>query len=851
MNPINLDTYSLSLLTAKEDILNPRSSTNWALFTYDGVTNNLKLSDSGAGSVSELAGKFQENRPLYGLCRIEAKPSAPRIVMITWVGEGVDECRRTECLSHVPAIKAFFKEAHAFVCATKAEDVTEEKICEAASNISAPAEHIKRNPRITNKEELVGTNYRKTNAALEMRRINRDSFWARAEREEEERKEEERRRVAEDRRRWERERILQERKEAEERDRKMEEKLQMIEEQRKMQAKLETEIRKKEKARWEQQQREHEEDMRVRFRRSESIEKAAEAAVLVSQRSMNPREFFRQLSSSSSGLPPSPDSPRTAKPPFRRYQRSLTDTAFIFRKSDSSLPSSPRSPNAVSPFSRTPKSPFNLPISPTSPSQPDTSFRPISSPPQRRAPVLSPPISPQCSAPTSSLPSLPASKTVTPQSPLPHSPDLVTAEDSGQPSGVPSSPSISTSSARPSAPSASPDLLTSLSGPHPDPRSPPGSLGATALAEDQNDSPPMAIHLQPEEIHTAYRTMTDLEAETDSDMAAKAVMDNTHITPMTKEDMEGEAGSLELEASTELNDLLENPTSALASDESVASGVSLLTNLESTAVKMQEDSNMEEETSLIQDPVYIAANSTESRLRVEYLIPDLDVTPREASETENTLLEEQSWTELIKTGTERVGDEEMSQSATVMHLSTISEEPVHFERREVEEEHEVVYDTQLEPIIPEEIMGADDAQLTMLQEVMVPQARGMTDENWGQTENGLTEEDNGTDQSLSPTGMEKNLHEISQELEMISYAIRRDGSEDDSTEEMIEYEKSSPHGQLCVRALYDYQAEDETELSLEPGDVISAVETVDKFWWRGCSKDGRQGLFPANYVETI
>lgn len=41
-------------------------------------------------------------------------------------------------------------------------------------------------------------------------------------------------------------------------------------------------------------------------------------------------------------------------------------------------------------------------------------------------------------------------------------------------------------------------------------------------------------------------------------------------------------------------------------------------------------------------------------------------------------------------------------------------------------------------------MGADDAQLTMLQEVEVLQDKGMTDENWGQTENGLTEEDDGT-----------------------------------------------------------------------------------------------------------
>lgn len=94
---------------------------------------------------------------------------------------------------------------------------------------------------------------------------------------------------------------------------------------------------------------------------------------------------------------------------------------------------------------------------------------------------------------------------------------------------------------------------------------------------------------------------------------------------------------------------------------------------------------------------------------------------------------------------------------------------------------------------------------------------------------------------------------------------------------------------MCVRALYDYQAgrpplraqspstctqsastyvncsvisgsspcyhavptEDESELSFEPGDIIRDVETVDKAWWKGRSKDGRQGLFPANYVETI
>uniref|UniRef100_H3BZ33 SH3 domain-containing protein n=1 Tax=Tetraodon nigroviridis TaxID=99883 RepID=H3BZ33_TETNG len=134
-----------------------------------------------------------------------------------------------------------------------------------------------------------GTNYRKTNAAMEMRRINRESFWARAEREEEERKEEERRRTTEQRRRLEKERILKERRDAEERDRKMDEKLKMIEEQRRKQAEQEEELLRKEKVKW-------------------------EAAALVSQRSMNPREFFRQLSSSSSQSPTSPGSSRGERP---------------------------------------------------------------------------------------------------------------------------------------------------------------------------------------------------------------------------------------------------------------------------------------------------------------------------------------------------------------------------------------------------------------------------------------------------------------------------------------------------------------------------------------------------------
>ncbi|XP_029018281.1 drebrin isoform X2 [Betta splendens] len=479
--PVNLDTYSLSLLTAKEDIVNPRSSTNWALFAYDGVTNNLKLADSGAGGAAELAAKFHVSRPEYGLCKIQtAETGSPRIALFSWVGQSVDDYRRAECASHIPAIKSFFKEAAVFINAEKVEDVTEEKIRSELLRTSAHAssQWARRSSRSVDNEEIVGTNYRKTNAAMEMRLINRDSFWARAEREEEERKDEERRRALEERRRLERERVMKERRDAEERDRKMDEKLQMIEEQRRQEAEQEEELRKKEKFKWEQQQREHEEDMRARLRRSESIEKAAEAAALVSQRSMNPREFFRQLSSSSSPSPTSPGSSRSGKP-FRRYQRSLTDTAFIFCKAEEGTASSPRSPPLVSPFSRSPRSPFYRATSP--PASPD--FRPAASPLGPRAPV-SPPASPARPPSAGLQADNRVQAAVEPRAPSPTEPSAPPASPTLL---VPSSPTLVTNSL---SQSRSEDL------PAPPPSSPTLAHAAFCFAADL---PPQALNAPPPE----------------------------------------------------------------------------------------------------------------------------------------------------------------------------------------------------------------------------------------------------------------------------------------------------------------------------------------------------------------
>ncbi|MCJ8746918.1 hypothetical protein PDJAM_G00147440 [Pangasius djambal] len=471
----------------------------------------------------------------------------------------------------------------------------------------------------------------------------------------------------------------------------------------------------------EMQQREHEEEMRARLRRSESIEKAAEAAALISQRSMNPREFFRQLSQSST----SPVSPRTGKPPFRRYQRSLTDTAFIFEKaSASSGPTSPLSPSVTSPFSRTPTSPFNRCISPTSPG-----FRPITSPQSPRAPVRTPPVSPiECSAPPmSSLPSLPDSKAPFPQSSLP---DLPAAQISA----------VAESSSVVETKSSSVGVIEQEPATVPDPPSAPLPENPVPLKESVS------------------------ELLTDTSMLSK-----------TEEELDVIVGPEEEEDKAQLP--LEACTACLLPTE--------------TSFSSQDQAEAEEA-----------------------------VMPRSETVAVSTLIEVE----------ETIEEEEPEQEG--------AEETAEFGSSGEQPESETSASD--EPTLVEEIEGDVRDEI----EVRVEETKNFVieeerpDQNGVCPQNGTAKEyDDSSDQRISET-----------------YIVNREENEEEEdaqSEEAENGESSADRPLLRVRALYDYQAEDDTEISFEPGDIIMDVETVDKAWWKGFSKDGRQGLFPSNYVEII
>ncbi|XP_045140781.1 drebrin isoform X2 [Echinops telfairi] len=302
---------------------------------------------------------------MYGFCSVKDSQGAlPKYVLINWVGEDVPDARKCACASHVAKVAEFFQGVDVIVNASSVEDIDAGAIGQRLSNglarLSSPVLHRLR-LREDENTEPVGTTYQKTDAAVEMKRINREQFWEQAKKEEELRKEEERKKALDERLRFEQERMEQERQEQAERERRYREREQQIEEHRRKQQTLEAEEAKrrlKEQSIFGDQREEEETQMK----KSES--EVEEAAAIIAQRPDNPREFFKQqerVASASAGScdVSSPFNHRPGRPycPFIK----ASDSGPSSSSSSSSSP--PRTPFPYITCHRTPNLSSSLPCS--------------------------------------------------------------------------------------------------------------------------------------------------------------------------------------------------------------------------------------------------------------------------------------------------------------------------------------------------------------------------------------------------------------------------------------------------------------------------------------------------------
>nr|XP_015827761.2 drebrin-like b isoform X4 [Nothobranchius furzeri] len=292
---VNLSKNGPALTAAYKEVVDEKSNTNWALFTYEGNSNDIRLAEKGDGGLEELVEELNSGKVMYAFCRVQDPNSGlPKYVLINWTGEGVNDARKGLCANHVSSIANFLKGAHVTVNARAEEDVEPEVIMEKVAKASGANYnfHKEASSRFQDSgpQGPVGSVYQKTNAMSEIRKTNKDNFWAQAEKEEERRRQEERRKADEERQKLERERKDRESKEAAVREKRDKERASQIDQQKKYQQQLEAESKEQEKQRW-------------------------EAASLISQRSVNPREMFKQrergITPSDSDTPPAaPASPQ-------------------------------------------------------------------------------------------------------------------------------------------------------------------------------------------------------------------------------------------------------------------------------------------------------------------------------------------------------------------------------------------------------------------------------------------------------------------------------------------------------------------------------------------------------------
>lgn len=270
---LNLSRNGPALQEAYGRVVAAGSPTDWALFTYEGNSNDLRVAGTGDGGLEEMVEELNSGKVMYAFCKVKDPNSGlPKYVLVNWTGEGVNDVRKGACANHVSSVANFLKGAHVTINARAEEDVEPDVIMEKVAKASgANYDFHKQGSRFqdTGPQAPVGSVYQKTNAMSEIKRVSKDNFWAKAEKDEENRRLEEKRKAEEERQRLEKERRERELQEAALRERKFKERASEIDAQKRFQQKQETESREKETQQW-------------------------EAASLIAQRSMNPREIFKQ-----------------------------------------------------------------------------------------------------------------------------------------------------------------------------------------------------------------------------------------------------------------------------------------------------------------------------------------------------------------------------------------------------------------------------------------------------------------------------------------------------------------------------------------------------------------------------
>ncbi|KAG7296272.1 hypothetical protein JYU34_021397 [Plutella xylostella] len=198
---INLEKHREAMISAWKDVLDEKTDTNWALFSYEGQTNDLKFVCKGDGGLAELVDDLNSGKIMYAFLKVDTPDgSVSKYVLINWQGEGAPTVRKGTCANHIQHVARLFSGFHLTTHARTEDDLDEKVILDKLSKAGSAF-----NFKSARSEELpptgpVGTVYRKVNPVQEINSSERDQFWMKEEQEEKKRVEAERKRREEEKR---------------------------------------------------------------------------------------------------------------------------------------------------------------------------------------------------------------------------------------------------------------------------------------------------------------------------------------------------------------------------------------------------------------------------------------------------------------------------------------------------------------------------------------------------------------------------------------------------------------------------------------------------------------------------
>lgn len=302
---INLNKYRDLLISAWKDVLDDKTDTDWALFGYEGQSNDLKVVGSGSEGIEEMTEELNSGKIMYAFLKVnDPKTSLPKCVLINWQGEGANIVRKGICANHVRDVANFFTGAHLTLNARNEEEVEPQliidKVAKAGSAYSFKA------PRSddTGPTGPVGSNYKRINPIKEINSKERDQFWMKEEEEEKKRIAEEKKRLEAERAQLEVERKQRELLETQKRDAVSAQRNDNI-----------TKIKEAEKlafdAQKKQENQEYYEEEISAVNKSEELrrQRKQEAQELISQRTINARSIFEQNTSAGQQMKCTPEKP--------------------------------------------------------------------------------------------------------------------------------------------------------------------------------------------------------------------------------------------------------------------------------------------------------------------------------------------------------------------------------------------------------------------------------------------------------------------------------------------------------------------------------------------------------------